>query len=158
MTAIKVSVIIPVYNAAISIAKTVDSVLYQTLQSFEIILINDASTDNSLEIITALAQQHAQISIINLQQNGGPGIARNAGIKKAIGKYIAFLDADDTWHSLKLEKQVAFMEANNHLLTYTWYETLQTKTHNKKIILAPASVTYKQLLKHNTIGNLTAMY
>ncbi|MFZ1610896.1 MAG: glycosyltransferase family 2 protein [Chitinophagales bacterium] len=158
MTAIKVSVIIPVYNAAISIAKTVDSVLYQTLQSFEIILINDASTDNSLEIITALAQQHTQISIINLQQNGGPGIARNAGIKKAIGKYIAFLDADDTWHSLKLEKQVAFMEANNHLLTYTWYETLQTKTHNKKIILAPASVTYKQLLKHNTIGNLTAMY
>ncbi|HET8963069.1 MAG TPA: glycosyltransferase family 2 protein [Chitinophagales bacterium] len=158
MTALEVSVITPVYNAAKSITKTVKSVLHQTLQSFEIILINDASTDNSLEIITALAQSHAQISIINLQQNGGPGIARNAGIKRAKGKYIAFLDADDTWHPEKLEKQLDFMEANNYLLTYTWYETLQSKTNNRKIILAPASVTYKQLLKNNTIGNLTAIY
>lgn len=157
MCAVSVSVIIPVYNAERSIGKTVDSVLHQTFQSFEILLVNDASTDNSQKILDDLSKNHPQIACIHLQKNGGPGIARNTGIERARGKFIAFLDADDTWHPDKLERQVAFMESNHYPLTYTWYEAVGNYG-KKKTIKAPDTVTYRQLLKHNTIGNLTAIY
>lgn len=154
-----VSIIIPVYNAAATISGTVHSVLRQTYPHFEIILVDDASSDNSLECITAIAAQHKAITIITLARNGGPGVARNKGIERAKGKYIAFLDADDRWFPEKLEKQIAFMQAHNYLLTYTWYNTAD-KNGNIiiKKITSPVSTTYRQLLKQNTIGNLTAIY
>ncbi len=89
---IKVSVIIPVYNSEKSLEKTIQSLLNQTLEDIELIFVNDGSTDNSLDI---LKQYNDKIIIID-QKNSGPGGARNAGIKKATGEYIGFLDSDDT--------------------------------------------------------------
>lgn len=154
-----VSVIMPVYNAAASLENSVRSVLSQSYTNLELILIDDASTDDSKKIITQLEQKDNRIKYILLDTNSGPGVARNTGIEKASGKYIAFLDSDDRWHPDKLKKQIAFMEGNNYLLTHTWYNTVDK---NEKILVekiaAPEVIRYKQLLKQNVIGNLTAMY
>lgn len=92
----KVSVIVPVYNSEKNVARTIDSLLAQTLDDIEIILVNDGSSDNSLNIIKKYEQKYPKkIKVIN-QKNSGPGGARNSGIKAATGEYIGFLDSDDT--------------------------------------------------------------
>ena len=114
----KVSVIIPCYNAMRFLPRTVDSVLKQSCQDFEIILINDGSADHIEQWANTLEDE--RIHLIS-QANQGPATARNTGIKHAGGEYIAFLDADDLWHPLKLEKQVDALEANPKVgLVYTW--------------------------------------
>lgn len=97
----KVSVIIPIYNAEKYIEECLESVINQTLKEFEIICIDDGSTDRSLEIISKYKQKDKRIIVLQ-QKNSGSGIARNAGIKKSNGKYISFLDADDNYPSTKV--------------------------------------------------------
>ena len=114
----KVSVIIPCYNAMRFLPKAVDSVLQQTYQDFEIVMINDGSTDR----IEAWADtlEDKRIRFIS-QTNQGLAAARNQGIEQARGDYIAFLDADDLWHPSKLEKQVSVLEEDPDAgLVYTW--------------------------------------
>jgi len=111
-----VSIIIPVYNAELEISKTITSVLNQTYLDYEIIVVNDGSTDGSL---VQLEKFSGKIQVLD-QENGGVSKARNSGIKAAKGKYIAFLDSDDLWHPLKLSIQVALMEKNHDwLASYT---------------------------------------
>lgn len=101
-----VSVIVPVYNRADLIGSTIRSILAQTYSSFEIIIINDGSTDDTLDVLNKFVQEHPEkITILN-QNNSGQVTARNNGIKNAGGEYIAFLDSDDTWLPHKLEKQM----------------------------------------------------
>lgn len=107
----EVSVIIPAYNSADSLARAIDSVLTQTFSSFEIIVVNDCSTDGTDAII---ADYETKIVAVNLKQNQGVGHARNYGIGVSKGKYLAFLDADDYWEREKLEKQLAFMKAYDY--------------------------------------------
>lgn len=90
----KISVIVPVYNAANYIAMCIQSVQNQTFNSWELILIDDGSQDNSLEICQKYADEDDRISVIH-QENAGPGIARNTGIAKALGNYVVFIDSDD---------------------------------------------------------------
>lgn len=112
----KVSVIIPTYNRANYISEAIDSVLDQTFQDFEIIIIDDGSTDNTK---TVLAKYGSKIKYF-YKNNGGEGSARNLGIKKARGQYIAFLDSDDLWLPSKIEKQLSFLERNPKFdLVYT---------------------------------------
>jgi len=106
-----VSVIVPVYNRARLVTETVDSILGQTYQNIEIILINDGSTDDSLAVIQALQHEHPDAIRIIDQENQGQTIARNQGIEKAEGKYIAFLDSDDLWMPDKLEQQIPLFVA-----------------------------------------------
>lgn len=101
-----VSVIVPVYNRERLVTETVASILQQTYRNIEIVLINDGSTDDSLEVIRALEQEHPDIIRIIDQKNQGQTIARNQGIRNARGKYIAFLDSDDLWVPDKLERQI----------------------------------------------------
>lgn len=109
---IKVSVIIPVYNSERFISETIQSVLDQTFQDFEIILVDDKSTDTSRSIINEFKLKDNRIKLIESNENfGGPARPRNKGIKEAKGEYLAFLDSDDLWHREKLEKQLAFMES-----------------------------------------------
>lgn len=105
-----VSVIVPVYNRAHLVTETVASILQQTYRGIEVILINDGSTDNSLNVIQALQQEYPDVIRIIDQDNQGQTIARNQGIKHAKGKYVAFLDSDDLWVPDKLELQIPLFD------------------------------------------------
>jgi len=129
----KVSVVIPYYNRAHTIIRALESVVNQTYSNFEIILINDGSTDNSEKIVNDFFAKHKNVELIHLKQvNSGPSKARNEGIRMARGEYIAFLDSDDSWEHKKLELQIGFMEKNpDCMITGTNYNII---TDGKKII------------------------
>lgn len=116
----KVSVITPCYNAAPYIQRTIASVQAQTMADWEMLIVDDGSTDNSVSIIQPIAEQDSRIRLIE-KENGGSASARNMGLRYAKGEYIQFLDADDTLAPDKFEKQIKRME-NNHLdVSYTDY-------------------------------------
>lgn len=107
-----VSVVIPCYRCTETIDRAVSSVLSQTLLPCEIILVNDGSPDNTLKKLYELKERVAilPVRVVSLDKNSGPSVARNSGWEAAIGRYIAFLDSDDSWHPKKIEIQYAFME------------------------------------------------
>ena len=109
-----VSVIIPCYNAEDYIEETVQSVVDQSYQNIEIIVVNDGSTDNSLKIIRGLESKHSQIIVIS-QSNNGVSYARNRGFERATGEFICFLDSDDTWLSGWVEKMVNYLLENENI-------------------------------------------
>ena len=114
-----VSIVTPIYNSEKFIENTIKTVQRQTYKNWELLLINDCSTDNSILKINKYLDNDKRIKLINLEKNSGAAIARNIGIENAKGKYIAFLDADDIWKEKKIEKQLLFMEDNNYVFTYT---------------------------------------
>lgn len=108
-----VAVIIPCYRCGATIHRALDSVLFQTLQPAEIVLIDDASGDGTLDVLRELEKKYApRVRVIAQAQNGGPGLARNAGWEAATQPWLAFLDADDAWHSRKLEIQWGWLTAH----------------------------------------------
>lgn len=110
----KVSIVIPYYNNQSTIIRALESVVNQTYKNYEVILINDGSTDKTLEIVEQYILAHKDVRILNLvQKNNGPAAARNNGVKNSKGDYIAFLDSDDSWDKHKLEKQMNFIKKNN---------------------------------------------
>lgn len=113
---VAVSVIIPMYNAAASLDRAVESVLHQSFHDYEVILVNDGSQDNSFEKAMIWAHRDARVHPMALPRNAGVSHATNVGIRSARAPYIALLDADDSWHPCKLAAQVAQMEANPHAL------------------------------------------
>ena len=116
-----VSVIIPYYKKINQISKTLNSVLAQTFQDFEIILIYDDTDIHDLTYIKESFSKNSKIKIVQNKKNYGAGISRNIGIKHSSGNFIAFLDADDIWYSDKLEKQVKFMRENKYDFSFTNY-------------------------------------
>lgn len=153
-----VSIITPSYNSSRFISTTIKSVLAQTYKNWEMIIVDDQSSDNSNKIIEDYIKQDNRIKIVKLEKNVGPANARNRGIKEAKGKYIAFLDSDDIWVSQKLSKQIRFMQENSLSLTYSAYETIdeEDKYINKRMV--KDYITYNDMLKSNWIGNLTGIY
>ncbi|MEY0154184.1 glycosyltransferase family 2 protein, partial [Providencia rettgeri] len=149
-----VSIIMPCYNAEQYIKDSINSVLNQTYPHFELIIIDDLSTDNSINIINSFSDN--RIKLIQLAQNGGAGVARNTGIEAAQGRFIAFLDSDDLWRPNKLEMQLKHMIKGNHSLSYTQYQKF-TKEGKGKLVIPPNTVTYNELLYCNVIGCLTLM-
>ena len=114
----KVSVIIPTYNRASYICETIDSVLDQTFTDYEIIVVDDGSTDNTKEIVSLHIEKYSKKIRYFYQENRGEAGARNTGIKESKGEYIAFLDSDDIWHREKLEKQIKALEGSDVSLVY----------------------------------------
>jgi glycosyltransferase involved in cell wall biosynthesis len=104
------SVVIPAYNAAKTIEAAAQSVFEQTIRDFEIVVVDDGSKDDTLAVAETIAASDSRVRVIS-QPNGGAAAARNAGIKAAIGKYVAFLDADDLWLAHKLERQLAVLDS-----------------------------------------------
>lgn len=154
-----VSIITPSFKSERFISQTIESVLAQTYQNWEMIIVDDVSPDNSNEIIEAYCKRDSRIKLIKLEKNSGPAIARNRAIEEAKGRYIAFLDADDLWKPEKLEKQINFMEEKNCALSYSAYETMSEEgVLQNKFIMPPLKISYKDLLKSNYIGCLTAVY
>ena len=154
-----VSIVVPVYNSEKFLKETIKTVTEQTYKNWELILVNDCSTDNSKSTIEKYAKEDNRIKVINLKENSGAAIARNTGIEQAKGKYLAFLDADDLWNKEKLEKQIKFMEANEYEFTFTNYEfTDENGNKTGKIVNVPNELTYKQALKNTTIFTSTVIF
>lgn len=154
-----VSIIVPVYNAEKFIEDTIKTVKNQNYPNWELLLVNDCSTDKSQKIIGEYQERDNRIKLIQLKKNSGAAIARNTGIEEAKGKYIAFLDADDFWEKEKLEKQVEFMRINQMEFTYTGYEFADEKGNKiNKIVKVPRKLTYKQALKNTTIFTSTVIF
>lgn len=155
---ILVSIITPMYNSGKFIESTIKSVQEQTYQNWEMIIIDDASSDGSAKIAESFATKDERIKLIKLDSNKGPAVARNRGIKEAAGRYIAFLDSDDLWHEEKLYKQLKFMKKNHYAFTYTGFEKINEEGKViGAIIPYKEEVCYYDLLKSNHIGCLTAM-
>ncbi len=154
-----VSVIMPAFNAAEFIISAVKSVQNQTYAHWELLIIEDASTDFTLSKIKQLVKEDSRIKLLENYQNEGSGISRNKGIKAASGDFIAFLDADDLWKPEKLKIQLDFMHQNNVDVCYSSYELISEngKEKKQKVECLPF-LTYQKLLKSNYIGNLTGVY
>jgi glycosyltransferase involved in cell wall biosynthesis len=153
-----VSVVTPVWNAAATLPGTVASVRAQSLPDWELLLVDDASTDGSRELARALAAEDARIRPLARARNGGAAAARNDAIRAARGRLVAFLDADDRWHPEKLARQAAFMAAGGHALVYSAYRRVASDGTPLGTVRPPARVSRDELLKGNVIGCLTAVY
>lgn len=155
---VQVSVITPAYNAERYILQTIESVQRQTFPYWQMIIIDDGSTDSTAHIVREITKQDSRVVLLQ-QSNAGSAAARNYGIRTAIGRYIALLDADDLWDECFLEKQLHFMKEKNALLVYSSYKRID---ENSKECLKPficrASITYKQMLITNHIACLTGLY
>lgn len=147
-----VSIITPVYNSESTLKTTLDSIMNQTYTNWELIMVNDASSDQSAKIAQAYVSKDKRIHWIDLTQNVGAAKARNLAIDRARGQYIAFLDADDAWESSKLEKQINFMKDNAYAFTFTAYRTTRGR-----LIKALPVLDYDQLIIDNKIGCLTVV-
>ena len=147
-----VSIVIPVYNAKKYLKESIDSVINQTYKKWELILINDASTDNSKNIINNYLS-NKKIKLINLEKNSGVSIARNTGVLNSKGKYIAFLDSDDIWDPKKLQKQMELIKNKDANFTYTGVTYINEDGKNNSFIFeVPEKTCYKKLLKQNIIA------
>ncbi len=147
-----VSIITPCYNSADFVVPTIQSVLEQSYQNWELIVIDDCSKDDTCKIVEGFAQQHPNIKLVKLPQNGGVANARNVGLEHTNGKYVAFLDSDDIWLKDKLAQQVAYMEDKNLAMTFCAYNRIDEEGQIiSRKIETPYSVNYRQLLSHNVI-------
>lgn len=155
-----VSVIMPTYNCGAYIKKSIDSVLTQSVTDWEIQIVDDCSTDNTKEVLRSYLENYPQIHYYCLTKNSGPAVARTEAIKRAEGKYIAFLDSDDLWYPEKLEKQIAFMNETGAKFSCTAYAQMDADGNPLHVALyPPEKVDYKKCIRlSNPIGNLTAMY
>jgi len=153
-----VTIITPSYKSEKFISQTIESVLSQTYQNWEMIIVDDASPDNSNNIIEKYCQKDARIKLIKIEINSNPAVARNRAIKEAKGRYIAFLDADDLWKSKKLEKQLIFMRENDLAFTYSSYDLIDEDGRSLGTFTTIESINYKGMLKTSSVGCLTAIY
>lgn len=153
-----VSVIVPVYNAEKFLADTITTVQNQTYKNWELIMVDDCSTDNSVKIITKYLKTDKRIKLYKNSVNLHAALTRNKGIDVSNGRYIAFLDADDLWEPTKLEKQVAFMKLKDCEFSFTGYEFAnENGKPNGKRVSVPTNISYKQALKNTTIWTSTVM-
>lgn len=154
----KVSVITPMYNSADYILQTIESVIAQTYKHWEMIIVDDCSQDNSVEIVSEVIKNESRVKLIKLVKNCGGAVSRNTAIREASGRYIAFLDSDDLWDSNKLYLQIKFMQENHVKMSYSAYHVCNEKSEVISDIGIPLKLNYGQLLKTNFIGCLTVIY
>lgn len=154
-----VSIIVPVYNAGIYIEETIAMVRAQTFKNWELILVDDCSTDDSrARIERCIARENGDIRLIAKDVNEGAAKARNTGITAARGRYIAFLDADDIWMPDKLEKELAFMKEKQAAFVFTAYEFGDKDARGTgKIVHVPEVLTYKRALSRTVIFTTTVL-
>ncbi len=155
----KVSIVLPVYNCEKYVRHTIESVLNQDYKNWELIVVNDASTDKSLNEILKYAEKDARIKVHSLKTNKGVAAARNEAIKHADGRYMAFIDADDLWAKNKLSSQIVFMKKHNAGLSHTSYALLTEdgQVRERGQVNVDECVDIKQYMKTTQIGMSTVM-
>ena len=156
----KVSIIVPVYNVVQYIEDTVATVINQTYTNWELLLVDDGSTDGSRQLLTGMLAEYKDERIqLFCRENSGAAKTRNFGLNKATGRYIAYLDADDIWESHKLEKQLQFMKEKQAAFCFTGYEFADENGEGTgKIVKVPETISYKQALRNTTIFTSTVMF
>ena len=155
---VKVSVIVPTYNRASVIKRALQSIYNQTYNDYEIIVVDDGSTDNTIEILEDERLRNPRLRYIRHKKNMGVSIARNTGIINSAGKYIAFLDSDDEWHREKLEEQVRIMNSNENIgLVYTGSKIIYEGLNNEDIIPVFSGYIFNKLLERNFIAASSVM-
>ena len=153
-----VSIIMPAYNCEAFIGEALDSVIRQTYKNWEIIVVDDCSTDRTGDIVQAYIERDPRIKYDKLEINSGAAVARNKAVEIASGTYIAFLDSDDIWFPEKLSRQIRFMQNNDYDFTCTSYTKIDEKGNDlKRTIVAESKRDYDGVLK-TCPGNSTVIY
>ena len=150
-----VSIITPAYNCKNAIEDTVNSVLSQTFKDFEWIIVDDCSNDGSIDYLKTLKNKDERIKVIFSERNGGSAAARNKGLRAAAGRYITFLDSDDTIDENYLESQINFIKDNGPVITAGYR---RNKDGNISTFMPRDVITFKGALKGNDMSCLTTMY
>lgn len=153
----EVSIIVPVYNAAKFIKETVASITAQTFTDWELLLVENGSTDSTPEILEGFTDE--RIKVIRMGTNSGAAKARNRGMELAEGRFVTYLDADDLWKPEKLEKQLAFMKQKEVAFSFTGYEFADENAKPLGVVVkVPEVLVYKKALKNTTIFTSTVMF
>ena len=155
-----VSVIMPCHNGAATLVQAVESVLAQSYADWELLIVDDASSDRSAAIAEGYCAKDSRIKLLyTTASTGKPATPRNVGIKAATGRYIAFLDCDDTWLPQKLEHQLPLLEKPDCAAVFSFYKKMDADGKVRPaVVTSPVSVSFAQLLDGNCIGNLTGIY
>ena len=153
-----ISIIMAAYNAEKTIEQAINSVLSQTYPDFELLVVNDCSTDKTAMLAEAIVKKDDRIRLISNEKNSGVSYTRKHGLEEASGEWVAILDSDDAWAPEKLEKQINLQKKTNADLLFTGSAFMDAD--GKPIdwyLAAPAEVTYRQLLKQNVLSNSSAL-
>ncbi|MDR0438341.1 MAG: glycosyltransferase [Bacteroidales bacterium] len=155
-----VSIITPCYNDEKYIGQAIESVLSQSYQNWEMFVVDDGSTDRSAELIRSYCEKDKRISYYKTDvPSGGATIPRNIAIEKANGRFIAFLDSDDVWLPTKLEQQIELFSDETTAIVFSNHEKINEIGERKnRIVIAPKTASYKELLKENTIRTSAGIY
>ena len=152
-----VSVIMPSWNTSNFIAESIQSVIDQTYENWELIIVDDCSTDNTDEVVAKFKDK--RIRYFKNEKNSGAALSRNRALREARGEWIAFLDSDDLWSPDKLEHQINFMNKHGYTLSYTEYEKIDEESKPLRIYVSgPEKVNKHKMYNYDYIGQLTMMY
>ena len=153
-----VSIIMPSYNTAAFIAESIQSVLSQNYKDWELLIVDDCSTDNTDEVIKPYLDD-SRIKYLKNEKNSGAAVSRNKALREAKGKWIAFLDSDDLWMPDKLEKQIKFMEEKDYHFSYSNYSEIDSEgKRNGVTVTGPKKITKTGMFNYCWPGCLTIMY
>lgn len=159
MTEKLVSIITPTYNCGRFIARTIDSVLAQTYQNWEMIIVDDCSGDDTRQIVEAYIKDDSRIQYYLLEENSGAAVARTTAMKLAKGSYMAFLDSDDIWTPDKLARQIQWMTEKGYAFSCTAYEQIDEEDHAlNRVIKTVKKTDYNRLLLDCPVGNSSVIY
>lgn len=151
-----VSIVMPSYNSEEYIKASIESVLNQTYSKWELLIVDDCSTDETVEIINSFKDE--RIKFFQNEANSGAAVSRNKALREAKGQWIAFLDSDDLWLPTKLEEQLLFMVNNDYFFSFTDYRICHNGTWENVIHTGPNKVTYKKIKKYCYFSTITVMY
>ncbi len=155
----KVSIIVPMYQAAAFLEETIESVRSQKEQDWELLLVDDCSSDGGPEIALRYGREDPRIRLLRQPENRGAAAARNRGLEEAAGRYIAFLDSDDLWKKDRLSAELAFMKAHQAGFVFSGYEFAdESGKGTGRVVRAPEKLSYRQALKNTTIFTSTVLF
>ncbi len=158
MDNIMISIITPLYNSSKFLKDTIDCVINQTYKNWELILVDDCSTDDSYEIAKEYRQKDNRIKVYRLKENSGAAQARNYALKKSKGRFVAYLDSDDLWKKNKLKIQLDYMIKHNYAFSCTDYEKIKENGNTlNKIVKIPKKVNYNLFLRNTIIQTVGVM-
>lgn len=152
-----ISIVMPMFNKESVLAESIRSVMEQTYPNWELLIVDDASKDGSLQLARQFARDDSRITVISLAANRGVANARNEALSVARGRYVAFLDSDDLWLRDKLLVQLGFMRHHDAAFSFTQYRRLGPSGITGPLLKIPDKVGYHDLLRGNVIGCLTVM-
>ena len=158
MDQVNVSIIMPAYNCERTAREAIASVLSQTVLDWELIIIDDYSSDKTMSIVREESQKDKRIHVLRNKVNSGVAVTRNRGLDLAIGQYISFIDSDDLWEPDKLEKQIKCIEGSGADLCYASYDYINLDgSLTGSRYQAPTTTTYEDMLCENSVGLSTVL-